>query len=195
MVVNGSNPKTYEVSPTNSGPVPPNIIIPSGLTAADLFNHPRLSPNSRNRLARQNGGMSPLDIGASQSELPRDETSHLSPVFETRTPSPTTSRKFESLTDRRANGHLARISADKKDVLNSAQNLGVANGSQSKPPSGAQNGHTRGVKSEGSGPGTWQKAPNSKGKKKGSSADTKGTTSGQSQSERLPKEDSERKGG
>ncbi|TVY92892.1 Poly(A) RNA polymerase [Lachnellula willkommii] len=195
MVVNGSNPQTYEVSPTNSGPVPSNINIPSGLTAADLFNHPRLSPNSRNRLARQNGGMSPLDIGASQSELPRDETSHLSPVFETRTPSPTTSRKFESLTDRRANGHLARISADKNDLLKSAQNLGVANGSQSKSPSGAQNGHTRGAKSEGSGPGTWQKAPNSKGKKKGPSADTKGTTSGQAQGERLPKDDSERKGG
>jgi hypothetical protein len=196
LVVNGSNSHPYEVSSTSAGSAPPNpSSLPNGLMASDPFNPPRLSPNSRNRLARQNGGMSPLDIDASQAELPHDDMSHLSPVYETRTPSPTASRKFEPLADRKANGHLARASGDKNELLKSAQKLSLANGNQNKSPTAVQNsnGHTRGAKSEGSGQGTWQKAP--RGKKKGSSADTKGSANGQPQGEKLPSNNSERKGG
>lgn len=195
LVVNGSNPHAYGTSLSNTNSTPPNTsILPNGLISTDSFNPPRLSPTSRNRLARQNGGMSPLDIGASQNELPREDMAHLSPVYETRTPSPTTSRKFEPLTDREANGHLARSAVDKPELAKPSQKSNLSNGSQNKSPTvpSGSNGHTRGAKSEGSA-GTWQKIP--KGKKKGPSADAKGSANGQSQGEKFPSNNSERKGG
>jgi hypothetical protein len=186
MVVNGSNAHKPEVSPTFTPPNP--SAVSNGLVATEQLNLPRLSPNSRNRLARQNGGMSPLDIGASQSENPRDDMSHLSPVYETRTPSPTANRKFEPLTDRKANGYPIRTQS-KEELFKSGQKHNLSNGNTSKSPIGAQpsNGHTRAAKSEGGGTG-WQQQKKSKQK-------MKSAANGQPLSEKLPSNNSERKGG
>jgi hypothetical protein len=72
---------------------------------------------------------------------------------------------------------------------------GLANGHPAKQNAGFQksNGHTRASKSEGGSSGTWQKIP--KGKKKGGAAEMKTTLNAQPQGEKLPSNESERKGG
>jgi len=186
LVVNGSNAHKPEISPPFTPANPASVS--NGLVAAEQLNLPRLSPNSRNRLARQNGGMSPLDIGASQNENPRDDMSHLSPVYETRTPSPTANRKFDPLTDRKANGYPTRTQS-KDELFKSGQKLNVSNGNPSKSSTGQQhsNGHTRAAKSEGGGTG-WQQPKKSKQK-------IKSATNGQPLSEKLPSNNADRKGG
>ncbi len=206
MVVNGSMPLKREHSPVQNGtsnhincaPQQP-ISTPNGLVPAEQLNGPlRLSPNSRNRLARQvqNGGMSPLDIGLSQNENLRDDLHNLSPVYETRTPSPTANRKFEPVLERRINSVNPYITELKPDPSKTAQKLAFANSTLPKQMAAAApkaNGHTRAVKSEGAGPGTWQKIP--KGKKKGPVAEFKSGGSGQHLGEKPPTNDLDRKGG
>lgn len=202
MVVNGSMAVKKDAAGLHNvtghltnGILPPPINIPNGLVPVEVSNGPlRLSPNSRNRLARQvpNGGMSPLDIGLSQNENPRDDLRNLSPVYETRTPSPTANRKFEPVLNNKVNG----VTSHAQDEKNSAaQKLTFSNGNPSKQPLNQPkaNGHTRAVKSEGAGPGTWQKIP--KGKKKGTVAELKGIANCQARYEKPPANDLERKGG
>lgn len=153
----------------------------------------RLSPNTRNRTNRQNGGVSPLDIGPSQNEFIRDDIPHLSPVYEHRSPSPTTSRKFEGSTTMARNG----VSPPKTSTATSslALKLALSNSTQQSSTDSApkSNGHTRGAKSEGgTGSGNWQKIL--KTKKKTQASDPKSSQT-QAHSEQKPKNDSERKGG
>ncbi|KAG0650447.1 Poly(A) RNA polymerase cid13 [Hyphodiscus hymeniophilus] len=202
MVVNGStslvddSAPIYTSPPVTKGVSPPQLSTPNGF-GHDTNGALRLSPNTRNRLARQaqNGGMSPLDIGSGQGDgrdILREDAPLLSPVYEIRTPSPTANRKFEPTIDRK----LKRSnSKDKEGRLESSfplSKLGPVSTNQPKQPSEELkvNGHTRAVKSEGS-PGSWQKI--SKGRKKGASE--KSSPNGQPQIEKQPIRDSERKGG
>ena len=197
LVVNGSSPQTGSNLPIANGSsaVENTATSTNGITATDPFITPanRLSPTSRNRLARPNGGMSPLEIKGGLQDNLREDLPHLSPVYETRTPSPTASRKFEPL----ANGPgvpTHRKSADvNEEIGKPIPKSGLTNGLPVKanaPPK--SNGHTRASKSEGGSSGTWQKIP--KAKKKGGT-ESKGATNGQPQGEKLPSNKSERKGG
>lgn len=132
----------------------------------------RLSPSTRQRLMSrqpQNGVIAPLDLAISDHRFDRPvgpELSHLSPVYETRTPSPTAVRKPET-----------RLRKAKDEENHKSQKPAPrVNGVR-------ENGHVRGAKSESD--GGWQKAVG-KGKKK---------VNGQVASEAAPKHESERKGG
>lgn len=142
----------------------------------------RLSPNRGGRPS-QNGAISPLDIAFNKT----DDVPHLSPIVETRTPSPTANRKFEPSLEKQEISSQASTQASKAGLARFALN----NSSQKSSLEPKPNGHTRASKSEGSGPGTWQKIP--KGKKKAQS-DQKPATS-KMQAEQKPMNDSERKGG
>lgn len=210
LVVNGSNSQGVSIPKSPETPVKQT----NGRIVAEI--PPRLSPNSRNRLARQNGGMSPLDIGAGHHDSLREELPHLSPVYETRTPSPTTNRKLEPGMDRKSSFVSMKITGDSKEINRTEQKLdkleqkpdkfenksikteqkpGFTNGHQAKQTTTLQkpNGHTRASKSEGGSSGTWQKIP--KSKKKGNATDMKSSLNGQPQREKLPSNESERKGG
>jgi hypothetical protein len=195
MVVNGSSPLKSEngsVVPNLNGTVPRPIAVPNGsLPSEQNTIPPRLSPNTRNRLARQNGGMSPLDIGTGHNDILREDLPHLSPVYETRTPSPTATRKFESL-ERRVNGLPFRGAESKLASLDTTPKPITTNGTQAMQgsPVSKSNGHTRASKSEGAA-GAWQKIQ--KSKRKGP-VDMKNGDS-PVQNERIPAQENERKGG
>ena len=203
MVANGSTSVTSDSTILTNPSAPNGILphsasVPNGLLPAELLNGTlRLSPNTRNRLARQaqNGGMSPLDISTGQNEHIRDDLPHLSPVYETRTPSPTANRKFEPGMDRKANGFTSNSTDDKQQNSKALQRSGTPAGNQSNqsPTTSKSNGHTRSAKSESAATGSWQKIP--KGKKKSAGTDAKSNGNGQPFSEKLPSNDSERKGG
>ena len=204
LVVNGSIPPMKDFVPSLTSPPTSNGVSPQQLNMPSVSGHdpingaPRLSPNTLNRLARQaqNGGMPPLDIGSGYGEgreTAREDLPHLSPVYEIRTPSPTASRKFETVMDRKLKGPVNKEKEGRLESCLPPSKLGPSNANQTKQPEGELkvNGHTRAVRSEGS-PGSWQKI--SKGKKKGSS-ETKTSLNGQPQIEKQPIKDSERKGG
>ena len=204
IVVNGSSSLTNESAPTYTSPPVANGSSPHQLSTPNGFGHdpingpPRLSPNTRNRLARQaqNGGMSPLDIGSGYGEGRenlREDVPHLSPVFETRTPSPTANRKFEPATDRKLKRSTSKDPERRSESSLPLSKLESLNINQIKQRAGESkvNGHTRAVKSEG-GPGSWQKI--SKGKRKGN-LEAKSSPNGQPQIEKQPMKDFERKGG
>jgi len=189
MVVNGSTPASAEPFPilepaAFSNVTPHNQFIGlNGLAPSEILNGTlRLSPNSRNQFARQNGGMSPLDIGSNLYEG-REDLPHLSPVYETASPSPTANRKFEPTFDRQAIPSTLNLRDEKMNSFRSGSKLTPTNGNQIKHAATEPktNGHIRGSKSEGGAAGSWQKI--SKNKKKGES------------SEKPPRFESERKGG
>lgn len=159
------------------------------------------SPNSRKRPTKLNvsGVISPLDIGLSQTQLLREDLPYLSPVYETRTPSPSASRKFEHVLDRKSNGTSDKIAAAAIVHSTSPLQHKQVNGSsqlQNKPNSGPTktNGHTRGAKSESGAPAaTWQKAGGKK--KKLVASDNVSGNNNNSLSEKMPRKESDRKGG
>ncbi|KFA63043.1 hypothetical protein S40285_06390 [Stachybotrys chlorohalonatus IBT 40285] len=170
----------------------------------------RLSPPARQRqMSRQpqSGVIAPLDLAISENRIDRPlgpELSHLSPVYETRTPSPTVARKFEGLTrpanlgswteDKATAGDPVKPVIEPETPVRASQEVTKPQKSQKqspqsnvpKPPAGRENGHVRGAKSESD--GGWQKA--GKGKKK-----TANGTTQQAQAEQPPKHMSDRKGG
>ncbi|CAL3970801.1 unnamed protein product [Diplocarpon coronariae] len=197
MVVNGSTPlKDDAGSPSSSlassnGHIPQPIHISNGLLPMDSSSPLRLSPNSRNRLARQNGGISPIDIGLSQ-ELNRDDPPHLSPVYETRTPSPTASRKFEP-SDKLSNGFSSRANEGPANPAKATQQANQTNGNHpTQAVTSKTNRHTRASKSEGAS-GSWQKIQ--KSKKKAAAPEVKNPVDGQARGDMFPAHVSERKGG
>ncbi|KAI0120719.1 hypothetical protein BJ170DRAFT_161606 [Xylariales sp. AK1849] len=145
-----------------------------------------------------------LDL-ATGDRMQSNGAQHLSPVYEHRTPSPSVTRRFDlPLTSSRSRPSASGTSRDPRQELKTKQKSPV------DPPSAKlaaahaanprvngltrENGHTRGAKSESDNTaiGGWQKI--GKGKKKGS--DTKSKSSEvYPQSEQLPKNESERKGG
>jgi hypothetical protein len=203
MVVNGSTLMNTEAFPSFTSPPVVNgasshpLSTPNGVHVEQLNGTLRMSPGARNRLTRQaqNGGMSPLDIGVGQNDPQREDLPHLSPVYETRTPSPTANRKFEPGLDRKLSAATVGAKESKSEDSNSGSKLRPANGNQIKqaPLDPKPNGHTRGSKSEGNPSGGWQKIP--KNKKKGAASENKSSVLGPAHSERLPNDDSERKGG
>lgn len=179
----------------------PNSMAASGTTKLASAARPRLS--GRNA---QGGMIAPLDLAIADARIgkgPMPDMAHLSPVYETRTPSPTTFRKSDAVVSGQATsggqpsgkatgwdvgkpGGAQKNMAD-QDGQKAAKAPKPTNTSQ-RPPANTprENGHVRGAKSESD--GGWQKA--GKGKKKGTSA-----LLGQNNGEQLPKIESERKGG
>jgi hypothetical protein len=162
----------------------------------------RLSPSARQRLmARQpqNGVIAPLDLAIAEhrgdrSAMP-DLAAHLSPVYETHTPSPTSLRRPDQ--DVRANDNKARENvkmADHKQggVSQAAQETAKTSkvlkpaAPVAKSAPARENGHVRGAKSESD--GGWQKAGKSKKK-------TVNGVVSQGPAEQQPKHDLDRKGG
>jgi hypothetical protein len=97
--------------------------------------------------------------------------------------------------DRKANGIPSKSTEEKHDNFKATQKSGSPVGNQPKQSLTASktNGHTRSAKSESAAAGNWQRIP--KGKKKGVGTDAKSNGTGQPLSEKLPSNDSERKGG
>ncbi|KHO01335.1 PAP/25A-associated [Metarhizium album ARSEF 1941] len=178
----------------------------------------RLSPSARQRLMSrqpQSGVIAPLDLAIGDHRVAKPagvEAVHLSPVYETRLPSPAALRKQEpaasaptwppnnkplaktetskpprmELSKETQHGHDQRNpSLFEADELQKGQKPCVAAG---KSASQRENGHVRGAKSEGD--GGWHKA-SGKGKKKAYNA----VLTEPSQAELPPKNGSERKGG
>ncbi|KAI9047078.1 hypothetical protein LZ554_009151 [Drepanopeziza brunnea f. sp. 'monogermtubi'] len=206
MVVNGSTPLKKDagladpVSTASNGHVPLLINVPNGFLPVDLSGSLRLSPNGRNRSTRQNGGVSPLDLAQIQDHT-RDDLNHLSPVYETRSPSPTANRKFEPV-ERKITGttngatwkgaelYAKFENAGPKSGQSNGQSNGQINGLHSDQAAISKvNGHTRASKSEGTA-GNWQKITKSKKKAEG-----KSIGEGHPQSEKFPAHVNERKGG
>lgn len=205
MVVNGSNPVTIdplaEVDlPTQNGNSSIPTVFHNGFKPSEYTNGSgslRSSPNSRSKVGRQlpNGGVPSIDVGLSQNQMMHEDLPYLSPVYETRTPSPRTIRKPDAAVEPRVNG-ISKISND-LPRLPPLATKGVVNGHEFKsslslsPPK--LNGHTRGSKSEGGNSNAWQKAGNKK--KKGISAESTSSGNGQPLSEKPPRKESERRGG
>ncbi|KAJ6782200.1 hypothetical protein PWT90_03705 [Aphanocladium album] len=145
------------------------------------------------------GLIAPLDLAIGDGRLNKAsmaDMAHLSPVYETRTPSPTTHRKKDSgpthempLRPKHAGGSEAKkspitdkhpINQDSHKAKNQKSNTP---GQRSNSP--RENGHVRGAKSESD--GGWQKAGRKKKAPSGLNVS--------SQSEQPPKNDLERKGG
>jgi hypothetical protein len=200
-VVDGSSYRVSDPENSSSAPLVANGVIaitPPRRLTPEQTQEIRPSPSRGNRPSRQsqNGAMSPLDIGPGQGEALREEFPHLSPVYETRTPSPTANRKFDPILYK-AQAESKPTSQNGNTESKPALKLALANstkGNQKQNTVATQNGHTRAAKSEGSGPGAWHTIP--KSKKKGNASDQKSTSnSDQNQSEQIPGNDSDRKGG
>ncbi len=200
-VVDGSSYRASDLEYSGQAPLVANGVIaltpPRRLTPEQIQEN-RPSPSKGNRSSRQsqNGAMSPLDIGTGQNEALREDFPHLSPVYETRTPSPTANRKFERILDD-VRGESKPASQTGSNDSKPALKLALANstkGNHRQNIAAMPNGHTRAAKSEGSGTGTWQQIP--KSKKKGNASDQKSALSNdQNHSEQIPGSNSERKGG
>ncbi|CAD6444207.1 bc0980f6-ef4f-4edf-b4f7-6eda8336feb4 [Sclerotinia trifoliorum] len=191
LVVNGSSANL----PATNGAISYQPASTNGPSIADsLDGSSRLSPSSRNKPARQNGGMSPLDIGGSHNDLIPNGFNHLSPVYESHTPSPTINRKLENL---KFNGPAVSEKTNSEHPKTSSKHsVGTEQPAKQFTSNLKQNGHTRAAKSEGSGfgvsSGSWQKP---KGKKGRSPPEAKTANGGNAHGEKLPVNESERKGG
>lgn len=164
---------------------------------SDHGNEPnRTSPREHLRSSRQhiNDSMSPVDIGSSQHESLRDDLPHLSPVYETRSPSPNASRKIDHKPELQRNDTTS-TSSTKTSEATSALKLALQNSSgmpvYPSIPNSA-NGHTRAAKSESNVSG-WSQVP--KGGKKKSQDYSQSFKVGSTIGEKAPKNESDRKGG
>lgn len=226
LVVNGSSTPSSAVAPDSKSfnqriaamgaftPSPTayhHRIVPNPAVAAQIS---QLSPAARfhnmHRTHQQNGVIAPLDLAMPEHSMPMPDFKHLSPVYETRTPSPTVVRKFDGLAP--SQGLLASVMQSNAKI---AQQQAEGSKPKSKPkssttakhenakPNGLANGHghvsptserivprvetalspTSGQASD------WQK---SKGRKKPSIVSPQLTGSG---AEQPPKNDADRKGG
>lgn len=181
-----------------------NATVPANATSSKLAPNGRARPSGRNA---QGGMIAPLDLAIADgrmSKSPMTDMAHLSPVYETRTPSPTTFRKSDATAagqSKTASQQIGKVpgvdgekasSTEKTSAGQTSQKptKGQANLNPPQRPNAAnaprENGHVRGAKSESD--GGWQKA--GKGKKKATPP-----LSGPNHGEQLPKLESERKGG
>ncbi|KAG5936617.1 hypothetical protein E4U60_002484 [Claviceps pazoutovae] len=169
----------------------------------------RLSPSARQRLMSrqpQNGNIAPLDLAIGDGRVGNkpaavDASPHLSPVYETRTPSPSTLRKPGNAAGL-ANKAPTKVEGNHGvrtvvDVVSSKESFQFqkpsSKGSVStKSSAPRESGHVRGAKSDGI--DGWQKAAN-KSKKKGTTAAVDASAAPRSHAEMAPKNGTERKGG
>lgn len=158
------------------------------------------SPSRRwHMAARQadNGTIAPLDLAIGEhfpNQASGVDLVHLSPVYETRTPSPIVTRKKETAwfpVTTAWSGKDKGLSSPDEDEKTSRLKKGQVSQRVAKEAtlasegtSSRANGHVRSAKSESD--GGWQRA-GGKGKKR--------TTAGFGQGEELPKNEGERKGG
>ncbi len=174
----------------------------------------QLSPSGRQRMMsrQQQNGIAPLDLAMPDNSLIPD---HLSPVYETRSPSPTAVRRFEGVLNRgsaslsdRPYASISSSSASPKESRKDAvatQPHGPKSPTewshtrQDGPPwsplnrrvngvSTGESGHVRGAKSESDNAGGWQKA---KSRKKTGDGKTPALPHG----EQMPKNEADRRGG
>ncbi|KAG5981035.1 hypothetical protein E4U55_003369 [Claviceps digitariae] len=218
IVVNGSN------APLVTGPPQPSedasfrerIAMMNSFYLSNQLNQQevqnghtaRLSPSARQRLMSrqpQNGIIAPLDLAIGDGRVGNksvavEASPHLSPVYETRTPSPSTFRKPANATApatslpnkpptkvERSNG--SRPAADIAPSKECSQFQKPSNLSASKSLMPRETGHVRSAKSEGN--DGWQKAAG-KSKKKSSNA---ACAAQHSHAEMAPRNEAERKGG
>ncbi|KAI1463602.1 uncharacterized protein F4812DRAFT_235309 [Daldinia caldariorum] len=167
----------------------------TGFSAHALQRFPiRASPNAL---------IAQLDL-ATENRTQTTECSHLSPVYETNSPSPSFARRLELPFDQAPTipATMAYSQADlKAEPTKAKQRSSVETSPRIDGPIpvhprvnglSRENGHVRGVKSESDNASSgWQKM--TKGRKKGN--DAKARSDVYPQSEQLPKNDSERKGG
>ncbi|KAI9719624.1 MAG: hypothetical protein M1812_003395 [Candelaria pacifica] len=179
-----------------------------GLRVDDTGNvSPRSSPNMRQRASRRVsllpvGGVPPLDITKTTRELSAESASNglplLSPVPETRTPSPSANRKSDTSKVQRPNGIISPSENKTKDSRPVPTQTSV-NGKQpqtealmKKPNGTASNGTIKGNANGAGGQGSWQKTTRKRAR---SNASKKSANQAKSQAEPLPEKESERKGG
>lgn len=222
-VVNGAKPYGSHVGPNDSSFRERVALLNSTYMAMPQFaQHPAFTANGQYSSATyqhmashqpQNAVIAPLDLAISNDRVRKSaesDTSVLSPVYETLTPSPTSSRKPDfarspqpvqqqgwssALKQNLKAGDIAspsRTGSGSQPNQRTQPHHGSQEGKQSKGSKSTQsklngtkeNGHVRGARSEAE--GAWQKA--GKGKKKGQATQTSGA-------EQPPKNASERKGG
>lgn len=232
IVVNGSNTPLTMPQPTEDASFRERIAMMNSFYLSNHLNQQeaqnghtaRLSPSARQRLMSrqpQNGVIAPLDLaigdGLAGNKSAGVDASHLSPVYETQAPSPSTLRKHGHATpfwlpnkpparvegNNSSSANAAAVCAGpcKEPAQNKNRTLPQVDSdsklSQSQKPlsaaskSSAQRdyGHVRGAKSESS--DGWQKAAG-KGRKKGNNA---ASAAQPSHAELAPNDESERKGG
>jgi len=197
----------------------PNPVPYATVASNNLNGIMQLSPSGRSRVMtrQQQNGIAPLDLAMPEHSFAVD-LQHLSPVYETRTPSPTAVRKFDgpfahntvnlerfslaqgaagALKDsRKEHAGVARSSQrSPTDATSIKQDLATTGGPVNTRVNGLaarENGHVRGAKSESDNASGWQKA---KPRKKPAGGDAKAVASGHVNGEQLPRHESDRKGG
>jgi len=192
----------------------------AAIVSSNMTGYPQLSPSSRQRMMsrQQQNFIAPLDLAMPNhgpGVMVPEPFPHLSPVYETRTPSPNATRKNDWTlahgfsNQARTNGQPS-FATTVKDTRKNLPPKPVTKGAleqqpgSAKPEShvtqpsnprlngivGRENGHIRGAKSESDNAGAWQRP---KAKKKG--GDAKASANGFLQGEQLPKNEADRKGG
>lgn len=181
----GSTQASHSVSKPAAG-TPPDNSSPGTQTPDSS------SSNARSRPSRLQGNGMPLDLALQKSEALRESMPHLSPVYETRPPSPNM-RKAEARYHAPYQTSSLHESAESTRVLKA-----TVDNSARKPaavtPNGKANAHIRNARSEGNGLGSWHQIP--KNKKKSQAAEQKAKLNeAKFHTEEIPKRESERKGG
>ncbi|RWA03497.1 hypothetical protein EKO27_g11608 [Xylaria grammica] len=192
------NPEgAFQIATWPTGTVPVSHAIPQGRLPTTLQRFPRPVPSPL---------IAQLDL-ATETSLQANDLHHLSPVYETKSPSPSFTRKLElplgessdrtmHSSQRRREGALESSRLPPKSLAESP--TPEAEGSSHANPriNGLirENGHMRGAKSESDNNaganGAWQKP---RGRKRVN--ELKGRGEALSQSEQPPKNDADRKGG
>lgn len=182
--------------------------MPPVPVSSDSGHGTTITPNTMQRFPMRTTTPSPLiaqlDL-ATENRLQSTEYPHLSPVYEANSPSPSFTRRLELPFDQ-APG-LPSTVAYSQPEFNSESTKDKQKSPIENPPHkleglplpnprvnglSRENGHIRGAKSESDNTGSgWQKM--TRGRKKGN--DLKPRSDAYPQSEQLPKNDSERKGG
>ncbi|KAI0536005.1 hypothetical protein GGR58DRAFT_417539 [Xylaria digitata] len=191
------NPEgTLHVATWPTGTVPASHVLPPGKLPATLQRFPRPVPSPL---------IAQLDL-ATETSLQANDLHHLSPVYETKSPSPSFTRKLE-LPLAESSDHTMYPSQRRREVSSEFSRLQPTLLAESPTPENEvsshanpringlvrENGHVRGAKSESDNAGAngpWQKP---RGRKRVN--DLKGRTEVLSQSEQPPKNDADRKGG
>lgn len=157
-------------------------------TPTEITNgHHYLSDNIRNNVSspNQNGIISTSVTGY---DFSRDDLSNLSPIVEKNKSSSVDKQNFDLRLDFKSNDDAVRVGERKPLPLNLSHNMMPSD--RYLPISKK---YTQGPKSEGDSLGSWQQVP--KGKKKNPTNFTKSFVAGRGQSEKLPTNASDRKGG
>ncbi|KAK8075004.1 putative polynucleotide adenylyltransferase [Apiospora hydei] len=213
LVVNGSSSASQPPNYVQSSPRYTNDIVSMtpdgglGLTAypAADYTGPVMDPSAHFQRFTPRGPPSQLiaqlDL-ATGEKAPTTDLQHLSPVYETVTPSPTLTRRFDlplyqapSHVNAPSQGQDVKPEAKTKakpraDVASSKVEAAHSTNPRANGPA-RENGHAKGAKNDHEHGGGWQKIP--KGRKK--AAELKSKQEMYPQSEQPPKNELERKGG